>query len=61
MEKALLNVTQNPEDIKEKTDEFENKMFLNICQKININKFKDNQQNKKNITTHITDKDIFLV
>ena len=25
MEKALLNVTQNPEDIKEKTDEFENK------------------------------------
>ena len=29
--------------------------------KININKFKDNQQNKKNITTHITDKDIFLV
>ena len=27
--------------------------------KININKFKDNQQNK-NITTHITDKDIFL-
>ena len=28
--------------------------------KININKFKDNQQNEKNITTHITDKDIFL-
>ena len=60
MEKALLNVTQNPDDIKEKNDEFEKK-FLNICQKININKSKDNQQNKKNITTHITDKDIFLV